>query len=236
MGTDKNIKEVEEVINIKFNNKSLLKQALTHTSYAHESFNDKSFHNERLEFLGDAVLELIISQYLYESFPELPEGELTKLRANIVCEASLVKGAQKINLGRYIFLGKGELSMGGRERPSILADALESLIGSLYVDQGYNIAKRKALELLGSVIDEIEKGIINKDYKTLVQEYFQRINYSTPRYEIVKETGPDHDKVFEAQVVVNNQVLGKGKGKSKKEAEQSAACMAWDRLKNNYVP
>ncbi|RQD74597.1 MAG: ribonuclease III [Candidatus Syntrophonatronum acetioxidans] len=236
MDIDKNLQDIEKKIKIEFNNKNLLKQALTHTSYAHEYFKDKCYHNERLEFLGDAVLELIVSEYLYEAFPDLPEGELTRLRANIVCEVSLVKGAKGINLGDYIFLGKGELSMGGRERPSILADAFEALMGALYIDQGYITAKRIALNLLGDVMEELQKGIIYKDYKTMLQEHFQKTSYSTPQYKIIRESGPDHDKIFEAQVMVNDQVLGEGRGKSKKEAEQSAASRAWDRLRNNCLP
>lgn len=235
METFQRIRAVEKILGLKYNNNSLLWQALTHTSYAHEHFLEKSFHNERLEFLGDAVLELIISQHLYETFPALPEGKLTKLRANIVCETSLVKVARQINLGEFLFLGKGELSMGGRDRPSILADALEAIIGSLYIDQGYEEAKKIALNLLKPVIEEIQRGIFPEDYKTLVQEYLQKHNFTPPRYRIVQERGPDHNKQFVAQVIIKDEVWGEGEGKSKKEAEQSAACRAWDRLRNNYL-
>ena len=221
----------EKKLNLNFIKKEYLRQALTHSSYAHENSREKISHNERLEFLGDAVLELIISEYLYNNHPNLPEGELTKLRARIVCEPSLFTIAKNLNLGDIILLGKGEMAGGGQSRPSILADCLEALIGAIYLDRGYETAKVKVLEPFKPVIDEIKEGTVFKDYKTMVQEYTQSKFALTPEYRIVKEAGPDHDKVFVAQMLLENKVIGEGKGKNKKEAEQAAACTAWEKLK-----
>ncbi|MDO9574006.1 MAG: ribonuclease III, partial [Candidatus Contubernalis sp.] len=180
-------------LGLKLNEPLLISQALIHSSFAHEN-KDKPCHNERLEFLGDAVLELIISEYLYRNFPKLPEGELTKLRANIVCETSLVEVARELNLGEHLALGRGEQSTGGQDRPSILADALEALIGAIYLDQGIDVTCRVVITLFDPVIKVINEGALNRDYKTMVQELSQLKHNKTPRYKIVSEFGPDHDK------------------------------------------
>ncbi len=226
--------KIEEILNkikIEFSNMEILKQAITHSSYAHENSRNNVSHNERLEFLGDAVLELVISEYLYVNYPELNEGDLTRLRANIVCESSLVRVAKFLNLGEYILLGKGELAAGGKSRPSILANSLEALIGAVYLDKGYGNARSKILNLFKPVIEEIKEGDLNKDYKTLVQEYTQAEYSLTPEYKIVDEIGPDHNKIFVAQVLFKEKVIGEGRGRNKKEAEQAAASVAWSKLK-----
>ncbi len=218
-------------INFEFNNIEILKQAFTHSSYAHEHSRDNISHNERLEFLGDAVLELVISEYLFVNFPELNEGDLTRLRANIVCESSLTRVAKMLNLGEYILLGKGELAAGGKNRPSILANLLEALIGAIYLDKGYAATWSKIISFFKSVMEEIKDGELIKDYKTLVQEYTQGEYCLTPEYKIVDEIGPDHNKIFVAQVLFREKVVGEGSGRNKKEAEQAAASVAWSKLK-----
>lgn len=228
---DIKVEEISKKINFKFNNKEILKQAFTHSSYAHEHSREKISHNERLEFLGDAVLELVISEYLFTNFQELPEGDLTRLRANIVCEASLVRVSKTLNLGDYLLLGKGESAAGGKDRPSILADLLEALIGAVYLDKGYDAACSIILSLFKPVIEEIKDGDLIKDYKTLVQEYTQGKFSLTPEYIIIDEIGPDHNKIFVSQVLFRGKVVGEGRGKNKKEAEQAAASAAWSKLK-----
>ena len=219
-------------LNIKFNEPDLINQALTHSSFANENMGT-AIHNERLEFLGDAVLELIMSEHLYKSCPQLPEGELTKLRANMVCEASLARVARDLNLGEYLFLGRGEKAAGGQDRPSILADTLEALIGALYLDQGLTITRNIIIHHFEPMIIEIKEGHLVKDYKTMVQELTQCKHNTTPKYMIVDEFGPDHDKIFVAQIFLKEKVpLGEGRGKSKKIAEQAAARMAWEKLRN----
>ncbi|NLA05029.1 MAG: ribonuclease III [Firmicutes bacterium] len=210
--------------------KSLYEQALTHSSYAHEK-GDGGGHNERLEFLGDAVLQLAISDYLYFSYPEFPEGRLTRLRADLVCEATLAAIAVELGLGQFLRLGKGEAAGGGANRPSLLADAVEALFGALFLDLGLEKCRRHILRLYQPVLKNLEKGYLHRDYKTLLQEFVQARHGVTPEYEIVRESGPDHEKVFFAEVLVGGRgSMGKGSGKSKKEAEQAAAKEAWFKL------
>ncbi len=204
-------------------------QALTHTSYAHERGHSRA-NNERLEFLGDAVLELIVSDYLYFTYPRMSEGKMTKLRADLVCEASLARVAFSLNLGQYLRLGKGERVGGGSSRPSLLADAVEALIGALYLDQGIETARKLVLELYEPILIDLKEGILRRDYKTLLQEYSQAGFSITPAYNIIGESGPDHEKEFEAVVLLSEKVVGRGKGRSKKEAEQEAAKQAWNKL------
>lgn len=206
----------------------LLHQALIHTSFANET--KASGHNERLEFLGDAVLDLIISEHLFRQFPHLPEGELTKARAAIVCEATIASRAAALGLGQYLLLGKGELVSGGRERISILADSFEAIIGAIYLDGGFAAAASFVLTQLKEHLALVESGDYVKDYKTLLQEVVQRNNDSRISYEIIAERGPDHDKIFEIAVLINARRLGTGHGKSKKEAEQQAARQALAKL------
>ncbi|MCX7781130.1 MAG: ribonuclease III [Negativicutes bacterium] len=209
----------------------LLHQALTHTSFANETKHNLVVHNERLEFLGDAVLELVISEYLFQHFQHFSEGELTKARAQIVCEPTLARQATELELGKYLLLGKGEENSGGRERNSILADAFEAVIGAIYTDQGFAAAKRFILTQLKTVLNAISRGESVRDFKTLLQEYIQRSGETRIAYEVIREHGPDHDKVFEVVVVVAAERLGGGIGRSKKEAEQAAAKEALIRLK-----
>ncbi len=211
------------------NNSELYEQALTHTSFAHER-GRRRIHNERLEFLGDAVLELIVSDYLYETYPNLSEGKLTKLRADMVCEASLARLAFELNVGQYIRLGKGEQMSGGRTRPSLLSDTIEALIGALYLDVGLDKCREYVLILYEPILQELQEGVLRRDYKTLLQEFSQARFSVTPVYRIVSENGPDHNKEFEAEVLMISDPVGKGWGRSKKEAEQEAAKTAWEKL------
>ncbi len=210
-------------------NLKLYEQALTHTSYAHERGRHR-IHNERLEFLGDAVLELIVSDYLYETYPNLPEGKLTKLRADLVCEASLARLAFELNIGQYIRLGKGEVMGGGKTRPSLLGDTIEALIGALYLDIGLEKCRDHVLVLYKPILQELQEGVLRRDYKTLLQEFSQARFSVTPVYRIIDQYGPDHDKEFEAEVIMTSEPVGRGRGRSKKEAEQEAAKAAWCKL------
>lgn len=208
----------------------LYEQALTHSSFAHEKGNGSGY-NERLEFLGDAVLQLVISDHLYFLYPHLPEGKLTRLRADLVCEATLAKLAGTLNLGSYLRLGKGEAAGGGASRPSLLADAVEALFGALFLDLGLEKCRRYILQLYRSALENLEEGYLRRDYKTLLQEFVQARDGVTPEYRIVRESGPDHEKLFEAEVLVNGRgSAGQGCGRSKKEAEQAAAKEAWLKL------
>lgn len=207
-------------------NINLYEQALTHSSYAHER-GHRRIHNERLEFLGDAVLELVISDYLYQHYPHLSEGKLTKLRADLVCEASLARLAFELNLGDYLRLGKGEIVSGGSSRPSLLGDAIEALIGAMYLDLGLDKSSEYILELYSPILHDLKEGVLRSDYKTLLQEFSQARFSVTPVYRIISESGPDHNKEFEAEVILAAESIGRGKGRSKKEAEQAAARQAW---------
>lgn len=216
-----NISKFEDTIKYTFENKSYILEALTHSSYSNEN-KDYKF-NERLEFLGDSVLSIVISDYLFKKEKNLPEGELTKLRANIVCEESLSEVAAQINLGEFLLLGKGEEATGGRERISILADALEAVIAAIYLDGGLEEAKRFIFEYMEQIIENSIKGKIFRDYKTYLQEILQSKGEQNIWYKLIEEKGPDHNKRFVMEVGVNDEVLGVGEGKSKKDAEQVAA-------------
>ncbi|MBD8025804.1 ribonuclease III [Ureibacillus sp. Re31] len=213
---------LQEELNIYFRNKSLLYQAFIHSSYVNEHRRKLFTDNERLEFLGDAVLELSVSKYLFERYPHMSEGELTKLRASIVCEPSLVIFANELNFGKYVLLGKGEELTGGRERPALLADVFESFIGALYLDQGLEIVVG-FLERI--VFPKVEVGAFSHvmDFKSQLQEMVQQSNNGILHYEIVDEKGPAHNRTFVSRVLLNEKELGIGRGKSKKEAEQQAA-------------
>ncbi len=204
-----------------FCDKLLLNNALTHKSYLRK--NEFQGNNERLEFLGDSVLGFTVAEYLYKNYKDLPEGELTKIRANVVCEECLYKIALKIGLGEKIYLGKGEEHSEGRKRPSILSDALEAVFAAIFLDGGIDSAKKVILNLLKEEIESAVKRRNIKDYKTVLQEYVQKDNAFAPTYEIIKEEGPDHNKVFTSQVSLNGKVIGQGVGKTKKDAEKEAA-------------
>ena len=213
------IKELQKTIEYEFKDEGLLLRALAHSSYANEN-HSVSGSNERLEFLGDSVLGFITAENFFRNYTNFPEGELTKLRAQMVCEKSLAGFAREIELGKYLLLGKGEVITGGRERPSIQADAFEALIAAIYLDGGMESAKKFVLKY----IDEaIKKHQSIKDYKTMLQEVVQRNPGELIEYVLVGETGPDHDKRFEVEVHLNSNVIGRGIGKSKKRAEQEAA-------------
>ena len=223
-------KQFQEHIGIFFQNEKLLMQAFTHSSYVNEHRKRLHEDNERLEFLGDAVLELTVSQYLFEQFPQMSEGELTKLRAAIVCEPSLVTFAHALSFGDLVLLGKGEELTGGRMRPSLLADVFEAFIGALYLDQGME-AVVQFLEK--TIFPKIREGAFSHvmDYKSQLQEFVQRDGSGVLEYKILQEKGPAHNKEFVSRVSLNGEELGIGVGRSKKEAEQRAAQMALAKLK-----
>ena len=216
--------DFEEILEYKFKNKELLSNALTHSSFANE-VHSRYGSNERLEFLGDSVLSIIVSEYLYVNYKDLPEGELTKLRASLVCEKTLSLFARQINIGDYLYLGKGEAHNKGNERASILADAFEAVLAAIFLDGGMDAAKKHVLKF---IIPELEKRDFElfKDYKTLLQEVIQRNPEEKLSYELTDESGPDHDKRFTVEVHLNSNVIGKGVGRSKKQAEQAAARQA----------
>lgn len=224
------LQEFAKKIDVSFAEWNHLHQALTHTSYANEGKRDTSLHNERLEFLGDAVLELVISTYLYKHFPDLPEGELTKARAAVVCETTLAKRASKLGIGEYLLFGKGELITGGRERASILADAFEAVIGAIYLSHGMEYASAYIVEQLHDDLQSIETGKCIMDYKTVLQEVVQKSTEHQICYDLLSEEGPDHDKLFKTAVIVNGKKAGIGLGKSKKESEQRAAQEALEEI------
>jgi len=207
-----------------FNAPLLLRQALTHSSYVHEEKLKPHQSNERLEFLGDAVLEVCVSDLLYHRFPKLPEGKLTQRRAGLVCEPSLARVARGIRLGQVLLLGAGASQTGGRELDSVLSDAMEALFGALYLDGGIDVARRVIFRLFEPLVD----GVIAppRDYKTTLQEILQKNSRATAVYKIVSESGPSHEKEFIAEVLHLGVVIGKGRGHSKKDAEQNAAMVA----------
>lgn len=224
-----NVAQLEKQLNVKFHNRDLIKQAFTHSSYVNEHRKDRLSDNERLEFLGDAVLELAISQYLFRKNKKMPEGEMTKLRAAIVCEPSLMNFAKDLNFGDYLLLGKGEEQTGGRERPAILADVFEAFLGALYLDQGFNQAL-KFLEI--HVFPKIQAGAFSHemDYKSQLQEFIQQQKNQNVDYKIMEERGPSHNREFVAKVFINDVEKGEGVGRTKKEAEQRAAKEALDQF------
>ena len=215
------MKPLEENLRYEFKNKKLLINALTHSSYANEA-RDGISSNERLEFLGDSVLSIVVSEYIYKEFNNLPEGELTKLRASLVCEKSLCQFSRELDLGKHLRLGKGEDKGGGRERDSILADAFEAVLAAMYLDGGFNVAKNHVMRFIKNELKHTDDEVF-KDYKTALQEIIQKNPEESVTYILTKESGPDHDKVFEVEVRLNSNTIGKGMGKNKKQAEQSAA-------------
>ena len=215
------MKNLEKNINYTFKNISLLENALSHSSYANEK-HLKYGSNERLEFLGDAVLSVIVADYLYKNFSDKPEGELTKLRASLVCEKSLCNFAREINLGDFLLLGKGEEQNGGRERDSILADAFEAVLAAVYLDGGMEAARKHVLHFIIDELSHTEDETFH-DYKTILQEVIQRNPEERLTYVLSGESGPDHNKSFTVEVCLNSNVIGSGVGKTKKRAEQMAA-------------
>lgn len=222
----KSVKELEKIIGYEFVSRDILMLALTHSSYANEIKDRESPYNERLEFLGDSVLGVIISEYVYNKHKDCKEGELTKMRSKIVCEATLSECARSIDLGEYMLFGKGEEMTGGRTRRSILADAFEALLAAIYLDAGMSVVKPILFNLMNDKIEMAEKGLIVDDYKTHLQEIIQTKKDNKIRYELIEEMGPDHKKVFKTAVKLNNEIIGVGEGRSKKESEQEAAMVA----------
>lgn len=225
------ISALQKVISYNFSDPKVLIEAITHKSFANENRELHLPDNERLEFLGDAVLHLLISDHLIENYPNLPEGDLSKLRAAIVSEPSLFNIARGINLGNFLLLGRGEEQTEGKKKSSILANAMEAVIAAIYLDGG--IEKARAF-VIGCFEPKMKKAVeqrISHDYKTDLQEYCQGLNLSLPKYRVVKETGPDHQKTFEIDIIINNTAYGSGVGRTKKEAEQRAAEEALKRLK-----
>ncbi len=224
----KNLTKLEQNIKYTFKDKKLLQNALTHTSYAYEHGIQS---NEKLEFLGDSILEFVSSEYMYNKYTNLKEGEMTKVRATVVCEKSLYKIATMHNFSDYLYLGKSELMTGGKKRPAILADSVEAVIAAMFLDGGLEPAKKFIIENLKDEIEIATKHVGEKDYKTVLQEELQKNGDVKIEYKIIKETGPDHDKTFEAEVSLNGKKLATGVGKSKKEAEMKAAQKALERGK-----
>ena len=222
------IKDLETAIGYHFGNITLLQNALAHSSFANERWHDSLKSNERLEFLGDSILGMVVAEYLYKTYPNRPEGELSRMRADMVCETSLAKIAERLDLGKHLLLGNGEELGGGRNRPSILADAVESVIAASFLDGGMEAAK--------AIIDKFvlcnvpEKKLQNADYKTMLQEQVQKKKNQVLVYELVDQSGPDHDKHFVVAVSLNGEIVGTGTGSSKKRAEQDAARVAMEKL------
>lgn len=229
------LEELERIIGYKFQTIGVLQEAITHSSFANENRNQQMKDNERLEFLGDAILDLIVSEYLFKKHPEMPEGDLSKIRASIVCEASLAKVARESELGQYILLGKGEEITGGRQRASILADMFEAITGAIFVDGEFEDVRQFITNTLIQSVDHLSIEDLYTDYKTLLQENIQKESTMPIRYEVVEEKGPDHDKDFYVEVSHGDVCLGRGIGKSKKEAEQNAARVAIKNLKEKSV-
>lgn len=215
---------LEQNLQYQFKNKSLLKHALTHSSYANEVRNGFD-SNERLEFLGDSVLSIIVAEHLFSQFPKTPEGELTRLRASLVCEKALCVYARELELGKYLLLGNGEDKGGGRERDSILADAFEAVLAAIYLDGGMEPARKHVMNFVLRELSQPEDEVF-KDYKTALQEIIQRNPEESVSYFLTGEEGPDHDKCFTVEVRLNSNVIGTGMGKNKKKAEQMAAKQA----------
>jgi ribonuclease III len=226
----RDITELEENFGWSFNDKTLLDKALTHRSYANENSAFSNADNEKLEFLGDAVLQLIISDLLMKKFPDYTEGQLSKLRASIVNERSLADLSRKFSVGKYLLLGKGEEASGGRKKPSLLANAFESVIAAMYLDGGFDHTRSLLGIIFEPFIEEGDYDSVYYDYKTAVQEKSMILFKTIPRYVLISETGPDHDKCFETSLFIGDRFIATGKGKSKKESEKQAARLATEIL------
>jgi ribonuclease-3 len=226
---------LQEVLGVTFRNRSLLEQAMIHSSYVNENPELVSSHNERLEFLGDAVLGFIVAEKLYQEFPDITEGEMTKLRAALVRRDTLARIARAVGLGDFLYMGKGEEASGGRTKTPNLAGALEAMIGAIYLDQGLTAARDAILKLLGKELSRVSRYGAGVDYKSRLQELIQSRNQSTPAYRLVAQTGPDHDRRFTVEVMAGGVILGRGTGKSKKLAETEAARLALDRLDAGFT-
>lgn len=226
----KSIREFQGKIDYFFGDEKLLREALTHTSYINENRKRSLKPNERLEFLGDSILGVIISIYLFQKRTDLPEGELSKIRASIVCEDSLHQVAKKIDVGKYLYMGKGEEMTGGRKRGSILSDVVEAIIAAIYLDGGMEEASRFIFSHMQDIIDKAARGKLDKDYKTQLQELIQRQPGKSLEYRLIGEKGPDHCKFFTVELLINGEQEAVGEGRSKKEAEKQAARSALEKF------
>ena len=222
------IKDLEAAIGYRFKNITLLQNALTHSSYANERWHNSLLSNERLEFLGDSILGMTVAEYLYRNFPDRPEGDLTRMRADMVCEKALAKVAARIELGKHLMLGNGEEQGGGRKRDSILADAVESVIAACFLDGGMEAARQFIDRFV--LVEVPVKKLHNADYKTALQELVQQKKNQVLSYALIGESGPDHDKRFDVEVKLNGVTVGTGSGSSKKRAEQDAARCALEKM------
>ncbi|HHW07993.1 MAG TPA: ribonuclease III [Clostridia bacterium] len=229
----KHLQELAEKLSVRMNAWELLNEALTHRTYTAEHPGQRLRDNQRLEFLGDAVLGMIVADYLFSRFPDKAEGDLTRMRAAVVCEAALARLAFKLDLGKYLLLGKGEDLSGGRYRASTLSDAVEAIIGAVFLDQGLEKTKEMVLAFLKDEIEEVaQRG--SRDFKTALQELVHRLYEDVVTYDVIQETGPDHNKRYEMGVIIKGILVATGKGRSKKEAEQQAAEKALNKLKAKY--
>ena len=227
---------LQQTLGISFNNLSLLEQALVHTSYVNENPGLATTSNERLEFLGDAILGFIVAEELYQRFPNLSEGEMTKLRSSLVCRDSLSRMARAISLGNYLYLGRGEEASEGRRKPANLAAALEAVIAAIFLDQGLAATRDFVLRSADKELNKVLTQGAEADYKSQLQELIQARHQQTPAYMVIEAIGPDHDKIFTVEVRVGDTVLGRGSGKSKKIAEAEAARSALAQLSTNFTP
>jgi len=226
--------DCQKHLGISFRQESLLEMAFVHSSYLNENPGFAGSSNERLEFLGDAILNFIVAEKLYKEFPELPEGNLTEIRASLVCRDTLAEIASSLKLGDWLLLGQGEEANGGRARPSNLANAMEALVGAIYLEQGLARARRFIFRQLKPRLDKIKAGKRTPNYKALVQELVQGQKRPTPVYRLVETAGPDHSKQFTVEILVEGEVVGNGTGKSKKAAENQAARAAWEKLRCSH--
>ncbi|WP_422055757.1 ribonuclease III [Staphylococcus equorum] len=228
---EKKFAQKMQELDLDFKQIELYQQAFSHSSFINDFNMNRLEHNERLEFLGDAVLELTVSRYLFDKYPELPEGNLTKMRATIVCEPSLVIFAKKIQINELILLGKGEEKTGGRTRPSLVSDAFEAFVGALYLDQGLESVWKFAKQIIFPYVEDEElDGVV--DFKTQFQEFVHRQNKGDVTYRLINEEGPAHHRLFTSEVILENAAVAEGKGKTKKESEQKAAESAYKSMKN----
>lgn len=224
------LKEFQKIIDVKFHDMSLLEQALVHSSYINENPGYTSGHNEKLEFLGDAVLGLFVAEKLYDDYPDADEGEMTRRRAALVSREALARVAKSIRLGDFLYMGRGEESSGGRQKKPNLAGALEAVIAAVYLDRGEDVTRDFIMRILDTELKRIERKDVIIDYKSRLQEVIQARYQTAPGYQLLAEEGPDHDKTFTVAVMVNGSVMGRGTGKSKKEAETEAARFALENL------
>ena len=227
--------DLQEILGVTFDKLSLLQQAVVHSSYINENPDLVSGHNERLEFLGDAILGFVVAEKIYQEFPDLSEGEMTKLRAALVRRDTLARVARTVRLGDFLYLGKGEEASGGRGRAANLAGALEAVIAATYLDQGVATTRKLIVRLLGKELKEVVSHGMSVDYKSQLQELVQSRHQSMPTYRVVEEAGPDHDKRYTVEVMAGHTILGRGNGKSKKLAEAEAARSALERFGTSFT-